>query len=216
MAVDDPAHRKHAEEIWNLPHNTLNPKVGSHIVQMMRDLEDGKVRWLWIQVTNPFQSSANANHWIEAARKLDNFIVGVGCLPDLVRQGGGPRPAFGDDLRKVGGYGNAERRTQLWRQVVLPPGEARSDVWQMMEFSKRFTLAEVWGEQKVPGLDAEATRRASCQRSFRRQRHTATSRTAHFTKCFLHFRRQEVRLARSGGLGQTELHGRPGRHQVVS
>ena len=44
---------------------------------------------------------------------------------------------------KWGGYGNAERRTQLWRQVVLPPGEARSDVWQMMEFSKRFTLADI-------------------------------------------------------------------------
>ena len=58
-------------------------------------------------------------------------------------------------FEKWGGYGNSERRTQLWRQQVPPPGEARSDVWQMMEFSKRFTLAEVWGEQPVPGLKAE-------------------------------------------------------------
>jgi nitrate reductase NapA len=155
MSVDDPAHRKHAEEIWNLPHNTLNPKIGSHIVQMMRDLEDGKVRWLWIQVTNPFQSTANANHWIEAARKLDNFIVVSDVYPTLSSKVADLILPSAMIYEKWGGYGNSERRTQLWRQVVLPPGEARSDVWQMLEFSKRFTLAEVWGEQPVPGLDAE-------------------------------------------------------------
>jgi len=42
---------------------------------MMRDLEDGSLKWLWVQVTNPFQSTANANHWIEAARRMENFIV---------------------------------------------------------------------------------------------------------------------------------------------
>jgi len=155
MSVDEPAHRAHAEEIWNLPHNTLNPKPGSHIVQMMRDLEDGKIRWLWIQVTNPFQSSANANHWIEAARKGDNFIVVSDVYPTLSSKVADLILPSAMIYEKWGGYGNAERRTQLWRQVVLPPGEARSDVWQMMEFAKRFTLGEVWGEQKVPGLEAE-------------------------------------------------------------
>ena len=156
MSVDDPAHRAHAEEIWDLPHNTLNPMPGSHIVQMMRDLEDGKIRWLWIQVTNPFQSSANANHWIEAARKGDNFIVVSDVYPTLSSKVADLILPSAMIYEKWGGYGNAERRTQLWRQVVLPPGEARSDVWQMIEFAKRFTLAEVWGEQKVPGLDAES------------------------------------------------------------
>ena len=154
MTVDDGAHRKVAEEIWNLPANTINPKVGSHIVQMMRDLEDGKVKWLWVQVTNPFQSSANANHWIEAARKLDNFIVVSDVYPTLSSKVADLILPSAMIYEKWGGYGNAERRTQLWRQVVLPPGEARSDVWQMMEFSKRFTLGEVWGEQPVPGLEA--------------------------------------------------------------
>ena len=154
MTVDNPAHRKDAEAIWNLPPNTINPKVGSHIVQMMRDLEDGKIRWLWVQVTNPFQSSANANHTIEAARKLDNFIVVSDVYPTLSAKVADLILPSAMIYEKWGGYGNAERRTQLWRQVVLPPGEARSDVWQMMEFAKRFTLAEVWGEQPIPGLEA--------------------------------------------------------------
>ena len=47
-------------------------------------------------------------------------------------------------VEKEGAYGNAERRTQFWRQLVDAPGEARSDLWQIVEFSKRFKTEEVW------------------------------------------------------------------------
>ena len=40
----NPAHRARAEELWKLPARTLNPKVGSHITKMMRDLEDGSLQ----------------------------------------------------------------------------------------------------------------------------------------------------------------------------
>ncbi|PKN14414.1 MAG: periplasmic nitrate reductase subunit alpha, partial [Deltaproteobacteria bacterium HGW-Deltaproteobacteria-24] len=52
---------------------------------------------------------------------------------------------------KWGGYGNAERRTQLWRQQVLPVGDSMSDTWQWVELSKRFTVKDVWGEHKPSG-----------------------------------------------------------------
>ena len=45
---------------------------------------------------------------------------------------------------KGGAYGNAERRSQFWRQQVKAPGESRSDLWQYVEFSKRFKMEEVW------------------------------------------------------------------------
>ena len=45
---------------------------------------------------------------------------------------------------KEGAFGNAERRTQFWRQQVKAPGEAKSDLWQYMEFSKRFKVEDVW------------------------------------------------------------------------
>ena len=50
---------------------------------ILRDLEDGGVKFLWVQVTNPFQSSPNANHWLKAAREMDNFIVVADCYPTL-------------------------------------------------------------------------------------------------------------------------------------
>src|SRR5262249_15064367 len=50
-------------------------------------------------------------------------------------------------VEKEGAYGNAERRTQFWHQLVDAPGAARSDLWQLMEFAKRFTIEDVWTEE---------------------------------------------------------------------
>jgi nitrate reductase NapA len=155
MVVKNPAHRKRSEKIWKLPPKTLNPKVGSHITKMMRDLEDGSLKWLWVQVTNPFQSTANANHWIKAAREKDNFIVVSDVYPTLSCKVADLILPAAMIFEKWGAYGNSERRTQVWREQIPPPGEARSDVWQMLEFSKRFQLKELWGRQKVTGLRAK-------------------------------------------------------------
>jgi nitrate reductase (cytochrome) len=50
---------------------------------------------------------------------------------------------------KEGAFGNAERRTQFWRQQVKAPGEAKSDRWQFVEFSKRFKIEEVWPAELI-------------------------------------------------------------------
>jgi len=155
MVVNNATHRQRAEQIWKLPANTINPKVGSHITKLMRDLEDGSLKWLWVQVCNPFQGTANANHWINAARNMDNFIVVSDAYPGISTKVADLILPAAMIFEKWGGYGNAERRTQLWREQVPPPGEARSDVWQILEFSKRFTLKDVWSQQNVPGLKAD-------------------------------------------------------------
>jgi nitrate reductase NapA len=153
MVVGNPKHRERAEGIWKLPPGTLNPKTGSHIVKILRDLEDGTVKFAWVQVNNPFQASANANHWIDAAREMDNFIVVSDVYPTISAQVADLILPSAMIFEKWGAYGNAERRTQMWREQVPPPGEARSDVWQTLEFSKRFNLEDVWTEQPIPGLE---------------------------------------------------------------
>ncbi|MBL8138831.1 MAG: nitrate reductase catalytic subunit NapA [Acidobacteria bacterium] len=154
MSVESEADRRRAEQIWRLPAGTINPLPGRHLTDMMRDLEDGRIQWVWVQVTNPFQSTANASHWSEAARRPDAFVVvsdvypGVSTgLADLVL----PSAMI---FEKWGAYGNSERRTQLWRQQVAAPGDARSDVWQILEFSKRLTIRDTWGAQAVAGVAA--------------------------------------------------------------
>ncbi len=145
MMVKNPKHRKIVEKKWQIPEGTLNPVGNQHIMKIHRDIEDGVVKFAWVNVCNPYQDSANARHWIKAAREMDNFIVTSDGYPGI--------SAMVSDLvlpsamiyEKWGAYGNAERRTQHWRQQVLPVGQAMSDTWQWVELSKRFTVEDLWG-----------------------------------------------------------------------
>jgi nitrate reductase NapA len=113
------------------------------------------VRFFWAMVTNPFQDFANANEWIRAAREGDNFVVVSDCYPTVSAKVADLVLPVAMIYEKWGAYGNAERRTQHWRQQVKAPGEAKGDLWQVLEFSKRFKLKEVWRELPLPGLEAE-------------------------------------------------------------
>lgn len=146
MLVTNVKHRKITEKIWNIPDSTLNGNVGSHYLQMMRDLEDSKIKWIWVQVNNPWHNTANANHWISAARELDNFIVVSDSYPGVSAKVADLILPSAMIYEKWGAYGNAERRTQHWRQQVLAQGNAMSDLWQIVEFSKRFTIKDVWSK----------------------------------------------------------------------
>ena len=147
--------RVKSEKIWGLPEKTINPKVGRAFMEILRGMEDDSVNFVWTQVVNPFQAAPNSNHWLKAARHPNNFIVVADAYPtyscryaDLIL----PAAMI---FEKWGLYGNAERRTQGWQQMATPPGEARTDLWMMMEFAKRIKLKDVWGEQSVPGLKVE-------------------------------------------------------------
>jgi nitrate reductase NapA len=150
--IPNPQHRAETEKYWHVPAKTINPKIGSFYAKMMRDLEDGSLKWAWVQVNNPWHSHPNANHWIRAAREQDNFIVVSDPYPTISAKVADLILPAAMIFEKWGAYGNAERRTQAWRQQVYAPGQARADIWQTMEFSKRFKIKEFWGEQKVPGL----------------------------------------------------------------
>jgi nitrate reductase NapA len=155
MVVSHPQHRARTEKLWGLPSKTLNPKPGTHAVAMVRGLRSGEVKFFWAMVTNPFQDFANANEWIRAARERDNFIVVSDCYPTVSAKLADLVLPVAMIYEKWGAYGNAERRTQHWRQQVKAPGDAKGDLWQILEFSKRFKLAEVWNEQSLPGLADE-------------------------------------------------------------
>ncbi|WP_095295924.1 nitrate reductase catalytic subunit NapA [Helicobacter sp. 13S00482-2] len=147
MVVNNPKHREIAEKIWNLPAGTINPKPGSPYLNMMRDIEDGKIKWVWVAVNNPWQNTANANHWIKAAREMDNFIVVSDCYPGISAKVADLILPSAMIYEKWGAYGNAERRTQHWKQQVLPLGNAMSDTWQIFEFAKRFKIKDIWDRE---------------------------------------------------------------------
>jgi nitrate reductase NapA len=109
-------------------------------------LKDGKLNFYWTTTTNNMQAGPNINGEIYPGwRNPANFVVVSDVLPDGVGHGGRPDPALGHvDGEGRHAFGNAERRTQFWRQQVKAPGQAKSDLWQYIEFSKRFKVEEVW------------------------------------------------------------------------
>ena len=150
MVVTNPEHRKHAEEIWKLPEGTIPDKVGYHAVLQDRMLKDGKLNAYWIQCNNNLQTAPNtANETYLGYRNPENFIVVSEAYPTVTALAADLILPTAMWVEKEGGYGNAERRTQLWHQLVTAPGESRSDVWQVMEFSKRFKIEEVWPEELI-------------------------------------------------------------------
>jgi len=166
MMVKNPAHRKIAEKKWMIPDGTLNGVGKQHIMKIHRDIEDGLIKFAWVNVCNPYQDSASATHWIKAAREMDNFIVTSDGYPGISAKVSDLILPSAMIYEKWGAYGNAERRTQHWRQQVLPVGESMSDTWQWVELSKRFTVDDVWGAyapsgpRKTPLEDVRAKAKA--------------------------------------------------------
>ncbi len=145
MVVNNPEHRTIAEKKWKLPEGLLPDWVGSHAVQQNRDLKDSKINAYWVQVNNNVQAAPNLmEETLPGYRNPDNFIVVSDAYPTVTAQAADLILPTAMWVEKEGAYGNAERRTQFWHQMVDAPGESQSDLWQLMEFSRRFTTDEVW------------------------------------------------------------------------
>ena len=152
MVVKNPEHRALAEKIWRLPKGTIVGKPGFHAVLHNRKLRDGDMNVYWVQCNNNVQAAANINEEVlPGYRNPNNFIVVSDPYPTVTAGAADLILPTAMWVEKEGAYGNAERRTQAWYQMVEPPGEARSDLWQLMEFSKRFTTEEVWPEELLSG-----------------------------------------------------------------
>ena len=145
LVVKKKAHRDFSEKIWKLPEGTIPPKPGYHAVLQNRMLKDGKLNAYWVMCNNNVQAAANFNdETYPGYRNPENFIVVSDPYPTVTALAGDLILPTAMWTEKEGAYGNAERRTQFWRQQVKAPGESKSDLWQLVEFSKRFKIEEVW------------------------------------------------------------------------
>jgi nitrate reductase NapA len=150
LVVMNADHRAFSEKTWQLPEGTLIGKPGYHAVLQNRMLKDGKLNAYWVMCNNNMQAAANLNEeTLPGYRNPENFIVVSDPYPTVTATAADLILPTSMWVEKEGAYGNAERRTQFWRQQVDAPGESRSDLWQLVEFSKRFKVEEVWPEELI-------------------------------------------------------------------
>jgi nitrate reductase NapA len=118
MVVTNPEHRKTAETIWKLPEGTIPPKPGYHAVEQNRALKDGRLNAYWVMVNNNIRPAPT---WRRKAIRATAIPTISWWSPMSI-----PQSAVAADLilpsamwvEKEGAYGNAERRTHFWHQLV--------------------------------------------------------------------------------------------------
>jgi len=122
--VDDHAIRDRMERAWGIKGLPFLP--GLTVTQMMEMAYEGKIKALYVIGENPMLSDPDLNHVKKGLEKLeflvvqDIFLTETAELADVVL----PGASFAE---KDGTFTNTERRVQLLRKAVAPPGEAKED-----------------------------------------------------------------------------------------
>ena len=153
--VENEAHRKEMEELWNVPPGTIAPKMGRHTIALFEGMIAGDVKAVFIHCTNPAHTLPNLNKLTKGLQTA--FVAMTECFKttETVKYADVVFPAaFWCETEGV--YGCTERRYALTEQAVKPSGEARPALDILMEFGKRVGIdpklipyknaAEVWDE----------------------------------------------------------------------
>ncbi len=134
--VGDPVARADFERYWG---TKLDPVPGLTVVEIMGAIERGSIRGLYIMGENPAMSDPDVQHARAALAKLDHLVVQEIFLTETARHADVilPSTAFPE---KTGTFTNTDRRVQIGRQALQPPGDARQDWWIVQELARRIGL----------------------------------------------------------------------------
>lgn len=137
------------EQLWN---SKLDPEPGLTVVEIMHAIQDNKLHGMYIMGENPAMSDPNLNHARSALAKLEHLVVQdiffteTCSYADVIL----PASAFPE---KTGTFTNTDRRVQLARQAIDPPGDARQDLELIQEIARRFDLN--WNYQSAEEVFSE-------------------------------------------------------------
>ena len=139
------------EKLWG---TRLDKQPGLTVVEIMNAAYDGKIRGMYIMGENPAMSDPDVEHARAAMAKLEHlvvqdiFLTETAYLADVVL----PATAWPE---KDGTVTNTDRMVQLGRRALKAPGEAKEDLWIIVELAKRLGLdwhyqdpRQVWDEMR--------------------------------------------------------------------
>jgi formate dehydrogenase alpha subunit len=132
--VIDPAARQKMAEAWGV--SDLPDQPGMKVTQMIPAAHDGKLKALYIIGENPLVSDPDLNHCEKSLKNLDFFVVQDIFLTETAKIADVVLPSA-CYAEKDGTFTNSERRVQLVRKAVEPPGEAWNDWKIICEISSR-------------------------------------------------------------------------------
>lgn len=142
--VQNEEDRRRAAEIWGVPLQRIDPMPRLPALGMLRGLERGDIRFLWIQSTDPMVSLPNLERYRRAAAGQDRFIVVSESYPTPTTEIADVVLPTAMWLEREGVYANVERQVQHCDRIVTPPGDATSEAWQMIEVGRRLGFGNLF------------------------------------------------------------------------
>jgi formate dehydrogenase major subunit len=137
QGVDRTGVRERFETAWGVP---LDPKRGLTVTEIIGSVgKPGGVRGMYMLGENPFLSDPNINKVRKALSGLDFLVVQDIFLTETAEFADVILPAT-SYLEKDGSYTNTDRRVQLGRKVLDPPGQARADWRIVVDLARRVGL----------------------------------------------------------------------------
>lgn len=165
LVVKNPDHRRYTEAIWDLPNGYLDAieTPGYHTVKMFRELSKGGIDFLWSAHNNWAVSMPNLTRFLgrgDLTGINDAFICVSEVYPTLSCQYADVVLPAAMWVEREGAFGNGERRTAVFEKAVDAPGEAKWDLWMLMEVAKRVLAGEqIGGEDAFNHLVRRLVRR---------------------------------------------------------
>jgi formate dehydrogenase alpha subunit len=127
QSVEDSAIREKFEKAWG---KELSPTKGLTVVEMLHAVETKDIRALYIMGENPALSDPNLNRTRKALEDVDFLVVQDIFLSETAEYADVVLPSV-CFAEKNGTFTNTERRVQLVRKAVNPPGQAHCD-WEII------------------------------------------------------------------------------------
>jgi len=132
--VENDELRAKFERAWGA---TIPPKRGWHQSDMLEAMERGELRCLYVLGENPVQSDADAHHVEQLFQGLDFLVVQDILMTATAEMADVVLPGSAAWAESGGTVTSSERRVQLCRKAVDPPGEARDDIMILQDIANR-------------------------------------------------------------------------------
>jgi formate dehydrogenase major subunit len=134
--VEQDEARERFEQAWG---RELDPNRGLTVTEIIASVLHGGVRGMYMMGENPFLSDPNINKVRKALGALEFLVVEDIFLTETSEFADVVLPAT-SYLEKDGTYTNTDRRVQLGRKALEPPGQAREDWRIVQQISNRIGL----------------------------------------------------------------------------
>ena len=135
--VSDDATRAQFEAAWGV---SLRQNPGLMTPEMFEQAIEGSLRGLYVFGEDVAQTEPNVRHVERALRSLDLIVV-HDIFANVTSEFAHVLLPGSSFLEKTGTFTNAERRVQMVREAVAPPGNARRDLDILIDLSSRLGYA---------------------------------------------------------------------------